>query len=221
MAPTSTGPWKQKAWVKAAIPILGFYTDSRSVQYEFQCQTRSNEEFQIYCRRTGRLRTSQGPDQCSTVNIHIPAQIWDLSATLSGPMNWSDAPETIAQSAQTFCDSLYVLPGSEEAALYFRPPNDREIKIRNLIVKRVSYHSSNGVGNGKGVSLKVTEAKNLQFRVHTDDKTLWMAYEPVSRDQTDYQLQLADAGRIHYDCRLFTPASTPFSRKTNRLRLAN
>ena len=171
---------------------------SQSIQYEFQCQGRSNEDFQILVDEQGGHEILKGQINVGTVNIHVPAQIWDLSASMSAPFQWSDPPETVAQSVDAFCKSLYVMPKRKKLALYFRPPNDREIKIRNLIVKRISYHPCNR-SDGKEMSLKVTEARNVQFRVHSQDKSLWMAYEPSFREKGDYVPQLADTGRIHYE----------------------
>jgi hypothetical protein len=173
---------------------------SLSITYEFQCQSRSNETFQIIVDETGRYGLRKGLINVGTISIHVPSQIWDLSAALSGPLEWSDPSETVAQSVNAFVESLYVLPDRKKIMLYFRLPHDGEFKIRNLIVKRVSYHPSNRP-DGKDIALKVTEAKNLQFKVHADDRKLWLAYEPTldpSREE-DYKLQLADTGRIHYE----------------------
>lgn len=170
----------------------------QSVTYEFQCQSRSNEDFQIIVDESGGYVLRKGLVNIGTVNIHVPAQIWDLSATLSGPLQWLDPPDTISQSAQDFVKSLYVLPDRRKLILYFRPPHDREMKIRNLIVRRVSYHQATRK-DGRDVLLKVTEAKSLQFRVHANDKSLWVAYETIPKNETEYKSQLADAGRIHYE----------------------
>lgn len=78
---------------------------SLSVSYEFQCQSRSNEDFQIVVDELGGYELRKGLVTVGTVNIHVPAQIWDLSATLSGPLKWSDPSETVAQSAKTFVES--------------------------------------------------------------------------------------------------------------------
>ncbi|OCT49279.1 hypothetical protein CLCR_04646 [Cladophialophora carrionii] len=173
---------------------------SLSVSYEFQCQSRSNENFQIVVDERGGYELRKGLVNVGTISIHVPAQIWDLSAALSGPLRWSDPSDTVAHSVKTFVESLYILPDRKKIMLYFRPPHDGEFKIRNLIVKRVSHHASNRP-DGKDVALKVTEAKNLQFKVHADDKKLWLAYEPILEpgEEADYKLQLADAGRIHYE----------------------
>ncbi|KIW65650.1 hypothetical protein, variant [Phialophora macrospora] len=173
---------------------------SLSVTYEFQCQSRSNENFQIIVDETGRYGLRKGLINVGTISIHVPSQIWDLSAALSGPLEWSDPSATVAHSVNIFVESLYVLPDRKKIMLYFRPPHDGEFKIRNLIVRRVSYHPSNRP-DGKDIALKVTEAKNLQFKVHADDRKLWLAYEPTfdPDQEADYRLQLADTGRIHYE----------------------
>ena len=174
---------------------------SQSVSYEFHCQSRSNEDFQIVVDQLGSYGLRKGLATVGTVNIHIPAQIWDLSASLSGPLTWSDPPEAVAQSVKAFVDSLYIPANRKKLLLVFRQPNDHEIKVRNLIVKRVSYHASNRL-DGPGILLKVVEAKNLQFRVHQQDKRLWQAYEVALEFKEDYKVKVADAGRIHYEVSL-------------------
>lgn len=171
---------------------------SQSVSYEFHCQSRSNEDFQIVVDELGGYELRKGVITVGTVNIHVPAQVWDLSATLSGPLEWSDPPQAVSESAKAFVESLYVSPDRKKLVLYFRPPSDHEIKVRNLIVKRVSYHASNKP-DGQGILLKLTEAKTLQFRAHKLDKRLWQAYEPVTKAEQDYKFQIADKGCIHYE----------------------
>ncbi|KAJ9615735.1 hypothetical protein H2200_001812 [Cladophialophora chaetospira] len=170
----------------------------QTTTYEFQCQSRSNEDFQIIVHERGNYELRKGQVNIGAINIHIPAQIWDLSATLSGPLEWSDVSDVVAQSAREFVESIYILPERKRLILYFRPPTNREIKIQTLIVKRTSYHSSNR-GDGQQLFLKVTEAKNLQFRVHPDDHKLWVAHEANPKNDDEYKFQLADNGRIHYE----------------------
>ncbi|OAP63559.1 hypothetical protein AYL99_02786 [Fonsecaea erecta] len=169
----------------------------QSVSYEFHCQSRLNEDFQIVVDQSGRYELRKGLVTISDVNMHVPAQVWDLSATLTGPLKWLDPPETVAQSVSTFVESLYVLPGRDKLMLVFRQPNDLEIQVRNLVVKRDSYHSSS-LPDSQDILLKVTEAKNLQFRVHPEDKGLWQGYEGAENAYKD----LADGGHIHYELSL-------------------
>ncbi|KIX98766.1 uncharacterized protein Z520_05227 [Fonsecaea multimorphosa CBS 102226] len=169
----------------------------QSVSYEFHCQSRFNEDFQIVVDQHGRYELRKGLVTVGDINIHVPAQVWDLSATLTGPLKWRDPPETVAQSVSAFVGSLYVLPGRNKLLLVFRQPNDLEIEVRNLVVKRDSYHSSNRP-DGQEILLKMTEAKNLQFRVHPEDKRLWQGYEAPEKAYKDF----ADGGHIHYEMSL-------------------
>jgi hypothetical protein len=169
---------------------------TRSICYEFQCQTRSNENFQVIVDENGGHKLRKGILNVGAINIHVPAQIWDLSAALSAPLEWFDAPDAIVQSAEAFVQSLYVEPGRKKLMLYFREPADQEIKIRNLIVRRTSYHSTH---NDSKLLLKVVEAKNLLSKNNADDKKLWLAYEPVLKHKDDYRELLAHTGRIHYE----------------------
>ncbi|OAG39401.1 hypothetical protein AYO21_06417 [Fonsecaea monophora] len=169
----------------------------QSVSYEFHCQSRFNEDFQIVINESGKYELRKGLVTVGDVNIHVPAQVWDLSATLTGPLNWLDPSETVAQSISAFVESLHVLPGRNKLLLVFRQPNDHEIQVRNLIVRRESYHSTNRP-DGRDILLKVTEAKNLQFRVHPEDKRLWQGYEGFETAYKDF----ADGGHIHYEMSL-------------------
>ncbi|EXJ74158.1 uncharacterized protein A1O5_02452 [Cladophialophora psammophila CBS 110553] len=177
--------------------LWGHSPGPRSVSYEFHCQSRSNEDFQIVVDQSGRYELRRGLVTVGAINMHVPAQVWDLSATLSGPLKWPDPPETVAQSVSAFVKSLYVLPGRSKLLLVFRQPDDHEIQVRNLVVKRDSYHSNNRL-DGQKILLKITEAKNLQFRVHPEDKRLWQGYEGPDQAYKDF----ADGGHIHYEMSL-------------------
>ncbi|KIW23194.1 uncharacterized protein PV07_11414 [Cladophialophora immunda] len=185
----STGNGIRRLWNPSPGP--------QSVSYEFHCQSRSNEDFQIVIDQSGSYELRKGLVTVGDVNVHVPAQVWDLSATLTGPLKWPDPPETVAQSVSAFVESLYVLPGRNKLQLVFRQPNDQEIQVRNLVVKRDSYHSNN-LPDGQDILLKATEAKNLQFRVHPEDKRLWQGYEDPEKAYKDF----ADGGHIHYEMSL-------------------
>jgi hypothetical protein len=169
----------------------------QSVSYEFACQSRSNEDFLIVVDQSGGHQLRKGLVTVGMVNLHVPAQIWDASAILSGHLNWPDPPESLRNSAVAFVKSLYVVPDKEKLTMVFRQPSDHEIKVRNLIVKRVSSHRCLLPG-GEDIQLKVTEAKSLFFKVHPQDKNLWQGYEA---DREDYP-NLAHGGRIHYEMSL-------------------
>lgn len=169
----------------------------RSVTYEFSCQSRSNEDFVIVVDQFGMHELRKGPVTVGAINIHVPAHVWDASATLSGDLKWTDAPESVTKSAAAFVNSLYVVPQKEKLTIVFRQPNDHEIKIRNLIVKRVSHHAQTQPDH-ENIKLKVTEAKSLLFKVHPQDKKLWQGYEAANAEYD----RLARDGRIHYELSL-------------------
>jgi hypothetical protein len=113
----------------------------------------------------------------------------------------SDIPEAVAESVKTLVDSLYVPPDDKKLTLFFRPPSNHEIKVCNLIVRRVSYHSSTRADR-RDTLLKITEAKNLSFRAHHRDHRLWQAYEARPRNDAEYIDMLCKPGRIHYELSL-------------------
>ncbi|KAK4934533.1 hypothetical protein LTR10_024233 [Elasticomyces elasticus] len=168
-----------------------------SVSYEFTCQSKSNDEFYVVVDQSGNHELRKGAVTVGTVSIHVPTSIWDASASLSGHLKWVNPPEALVKSADAFVKSLYVVPGKETLMIVFRQPTDHEIKIRNLIVKRVSYHHCNQPGC-EDIQLKVVEAKSLLFKVHPQDKNLWQGYEAAKDDYTKH----AAEGRIHYEMSL-------------------
>lgn len=171
--------------------------DLHTVSYEFACQNRSNEDFLIVVDQSGKHELRKGLMTVGMVNMHVPAQIWDASAAVSGHLNWPDPPESLTKSATAFVNSLYIVPDKERLMIFFRQPTDHEIKVRNLIVKRVSYHQCKLPGC-ENIQLKVTEAKSLSTKVHPEDKNLWHGHEPARRDYH----QTAEDGRIHYELSL-------------------
>ncbi|KAI1618265.1 hypothetical protein EDD36DRAFT_26111 [Exophiala viscosa] len=168
-----------------------------SVSYEFSCQSKSNDEFYVVVDQTGNHELRKGFVTVGTVSIHVPTSIWDASASLSGHLKWVNPPEVLVKSAAEFVKSLYVVPGKEKLMIVFRQPTDHEIKIRNLIVKRVSYHYCNQPGC-EDIQLKVVEAKSLLFKVHPQDKNLWQGYEAGKEDYAKH----AEEGRTHYELSL-------------------
>ncbi|EXJ78294.1 hypothetical protein A1O3_09455 [Capronia epimyces CBS 606.96] len=169
----------------------------QSVSYEFSCQSRSNEDFLILVDESGKHELRKGLVTVGMINMHVPAQIWDASAIISGHLKWFEPPDTLKKSAATFVNSLYVVPAREKLMIVFRQPNDHEVQVRNLIVKRVSYHACNLPGY-EDIQLKVVESKSLLFKVHPSDKKLWQGYEGTKEE---YE-KLSTAGRIHYEMSL-------------------
>lgn len=168
-----------------------------SVTYEFTCQSKSNDEFIVAVDQSGNHELRKGVVTVGSVSIHVPTCIWDASARLSGHLKWINPPEALVKSAVSFVKSLYVVPGKEKLMIVFRQPTDHEIRIRNLIVKRVSYHDCNQPGC-EDIQLKVVEAKSLLFKVHPQDKNLWQGYEAGKEDYVKH----AEEGRIHYELSL-------------------
>ncbi|EXJ88378.1 hypothetical protein A1O1_05308 [Capronia coronata CBS 617.96] len=169
----------------------------QSVSYEFSCQSRSNEDFLILVDESGKHELRKGLVTVGMINMHVPAQIWDASAILSGHLKWFEPPEVLKKSAATFVNSLYIVPEREKLMIVFRQPNDHEVQIRNLIVKRVTFHACNLAGY-EDIQLKVVESKSLMFKVHPQDKKLWQGYEGTKEE---YE-QLSQDGRIHYEMSL-------------------
>ncbi|KIW19969.1 hypothetical protein PV08_00544 [Exophiala spinifera] len=165
-----------------------------SVTYEFSCQNRLNEDFLIVVDQAGKHELRKGQINVGTVNMHVPESIWDCAATLSGHLNWPDPPETLSNSVTSFVQSLYVPPNKQKLTIVFRQPTDHEINIRNLIVRRVSYHDCNLEGC-EDVQLNVVESKSLLFKHHPEDRNLWQGYEAA---REEYET-VANEGRIHYE----------------------
>ncbi|KAJ9633294.1 uncharacterized protein PV06_00987 [Exophiala oligosperma] len=165
-----------------------------TVTYEFSCQNRFNEDFLIVVDQGGNYELRKGQITVGTVNMHVPESIWDCAATLSGHLIWPDPPETLTNSVDSFVQSLYVLPSKQKLIIVFRQPTDHEIKIKNLIVRRVSYHDCN-LRDCQDVQLKVVESKSLLFKCHPEDRNLWQGYEAA---QDEYET-IAKEGRIHYE----------------------
>jgi len=184
-----SGNTKVKVWSAAPGPS--------AVTYEFSCRSRSSEDFLIAIDQKGHYQLHKGSLTTGMINIHIPNQVWDASFVLIGSLNWLDAPELLTKSVRTFVDSLHVLPGREKLKMVFRQPSDHEIEIRNLVVRRVSFHRCNLLGHEE-LQLKITEVKSLLFKKHSQDNNLWQAYENL---HDDYKKLMQD-GRVHYEMSL-------------------
>ncbi|KAL2399709.1 hypothetical protein ABEF94_000492 [Exophiala dermatitidis] len=165
----------------------------QSVTYEFLCQTRTNEDFVILVDESGNHEIRKGYVTIGQVNLHVPASVWDASAMLSGDLKWFSAPEPLEKSAETFAKSLYIVPNRKNLQIVFRQPSDHEVQVRNVIVKRVSYHACRCADK---IQLKVVESKSLMFKVHPQDKRLWHGYEATTAEN---YAKLARDSRIHYE----------------------
>ncbi|KAL2444701.1 hypothetical protein ABEF95_017160 [Exophiala dermatitidis] len=165
----------------------------QSVTYEFLCQSRTNEDFVILVDETGNYEIRKGYVTIGQVNLHVPASVWDASAMLSGDLKWFSAPELLQKSAETFVKSLYIVPNRQNLQIVFRQPSDHEVQVRNVIVKRASYHACRCADK---IQLKVVESKSLMFKVHPQDKRLWHGYEATTAEN---YAKLARDSRIHYE----------------------
>lgn len=179
--------WPNKLWDKSS-------PGPSSVTYQFHCQSKTNEDFWIIIDEDGKWRLQKAVATVGSVNLHFPAQVWDASAVLFGQVNWTDPPKAISDGAATLADSLYVVPNRHKLCMIFRQPGNNEIKVQNLLVKRVSLHRCLQPDRDD-FQLQVTEVKTLFNKVHPQDKRLWQGYEK------DYDTMVRE-GRIHYEIAL-------------------
>jgi hypothetical protein len=182
----SPSPGSVTVWSRSE-PIL------REVSYEFQCQTKDNEEFWLAVSQKGTFEIRRSPTTVGMVNLHFPGQIWDACAVVAGVMNHRFA-DPVEGAANAFVSSLYIPPGLKKISITYRLPDTNEMTVRSLIMKRKSIHDCNMPGK-HDFQLQITEVQTLYHQFHKNDKKLGQGFVK------DYS-QMINDGRLHYEVSL-------------------
>ena len=169
----------------------------REVTYEFQCQTKDNEEFWLVVNQNGTFDIQRSPTTVGMVNLHYPGQVWDACGIVSGFMEHHFS-EAVVAAANAFRSSLYIPPGSKQISITYRLPDTNEMAVKNLVMKRKSLHNCNMVGK-HDFQLQITEVQTLYHQFHKNDKKLGQAFVK------DYA-QMVNDGRLHYEVSLINKA---------------
>ena len=167
-----------------------------SVQYEFECQSKHGKQFLLILDQSGsyELRSSSATT-VGMVGLYCPGQVWDACAVVSGNENW-DTPAEIKSTVASFVDSIHVLPNRRELVLVFRQPDDNELMIKNVSMRRVSSHQCL-IPDYQDYHLQATEVKILHTKVHPEDKKLWQAYEKSHTEMIQDGLVYHELSIIH------------------------
>ena len=162
-----------------------------SVSYHFECHSKHGNHFLLVLDQSGQyeLRGS-GASVIGLVGIHCPAHVWDACAVMQGNENWTASAE-IKATVVSFVTSIHVLPNRHELVLIFRQPDDNEIMIKNVTMRRVSRHQCLIPGY-EDHQLQATEVKMLYTKLHPDDKKLWQAFERS-------HINMMQSGFVHYE----------------------
>ena len=182
----SPGPGPVTVWSRSD-PI------PRGVTYEFQCQTKDNEEFWLVVNQNGTFDIQRSPTAVGMVNLHYPGQVWDACGVVSGVMEHHFS-EAVVAAANAFRSSLYIPPGSKQISITYRLPDTNEMAVKNLVMKRDSLHNCNMVGK-HDFQVQITEVQTLYHQFHKNDKKLGQAFVK------DYA-QMVNDGRLHYEVSL-------------------
>ena len=162
-----------------------------SVQYEFECHSKHGKSFLLVLDETRRYQLRSSNDTTiGMVGIHCPAHIWDACAVLYGIEDWR-APDEINSTIKSFLNTIYVIGDRRELVLVFRQPDDNEVMIKNVRMKRVSRYKCLAPGF-QDYQLQATEIKTLYTKVHPEDKKLWQAFE---KDE----LKMIEDAQVQYE----------------------
>lgn len=164
-----------------------------TVCYEFQCQSKSSEEFLLKVNQDGKYEIQSTAVNVGMVNLHYPGQVWDACAVLYGHLNHNFS-ETLNKTAATFVSSLFIPPNQKNISITYRLPDTNEMTVKNLVMKRTSLHSCN-IPDKQDFQLQITEVQILYHQFHKNDKKLGQAFVK------DYDKMISD-GRIHYEVSL-------------------
>ena len=162
-----------------------------SVRYFFECQSKHGNQFLLVLDESGQheLRNST-ITTIGMVGLHCPGQVWDACAVVHGNETWSPSAEVEA-TVRSFIETIHVLPNRRELVLVFRQPDDNELMIKNVSMRRVSRHQCLGP-DYQDHQLQATEVKPLYTKVHPEDKKLWQAFEKS-------HVHMIHDGVVHYE----------------------
>ena len=162
-----------------------------SVHYDFECQSKHGNQFLLVLHQTGQYELrNPNATTIGMVGLHCPGQVWDACAVVYGNEKWNPSAELEA-TVRSFVDSIHVLPNRRELVLVFRQPDDNELMIKNVSMRRVSLHQCL-VLDYQDHQLQATEVKTLYTKVHPEDKKLWQAFEKSHVD-------MLQDGVVHYE----------------------
>ena len=167
-----------------------------SVTYNFHCQSKHGTEFWLVLHEDGTYKVCHSETVVGQVALHVPGQVWDACAVLTGLENWEEPPILITGAVAAFLETVYVVPNRRELALTFRHPSNNEITVKDVFIERTSCHQCL-LPDHHNYEIKVTEAKELYNKVHPQDRKLWQVYEKsylemVADGQLHYELSISD-----------------------------
>lgn len=166
-----------------------------AVLLDFQCQDSSGSEFTIHLSLDGTHTTSTDVFVLQKIGLHCPGKFWDCCAALKGTSMAHSVPDEAQNSITELIASVHVRAGSQ-IDLFFRTPSNNSIIVREVVVRKISKHASQLVGE-ENLQLKIVESKTLYMTGHKRDKRLTRCTEKdqgtMSRDdRVHYEVSIVD-----------------------------
>jgi hypothetical protein len=161
------------------------------VHYQFECETKHGARFLLVLDEAGEFELISDNDAViGMVGLHCPSQVWDACVVVSGTLKWTASAEILI-SLQEFVGSIHIVPNRNEVTMYFHQPEDNQLMIKNVTMKRLSRHYCLAPGHEQ-TQLQVTEVKSLFTKINPDDKKLWQAFEKTF-------LEMDQEAAIHFE----------------------
>ncbi|OJD17067.1 hypothetical protein AJ78_02815 [Emergomyces pasteurianus Ep9510] len=113
---------------------------SRHVWYEFQFTTKNDEILVVTVDESGTAVVNRPESVLGAVNIHCAAQTWDMRGVVKGTVEYIQGDEEIDQAIQNLIGKLYIEPNLTNIVIFARIPEDGQLDISKVLMKRSTRH---------------------------------------------------------------------------------
>ncbi|PGH02992.1 hypothetical protein GX51_04310 [Blastomyces parvus] len=129
---------------------------SRHIWYEFHCTTKNDETLVVIVDESGTAVVNRPESVLGAVNVHCAGQTWDMRGVVKGAVEYIRGDEEIDQAIQNLIDKMYIEPGLSEVVIFTRIPEEGQLQITKVLMKRSTRHRFHQHETG---SLRVSTAE--------------------------------------------------------------
>ncbi len=163
------------------------------IRFEFHCQGKNNDEFKLVFNSRGEYEIERPFRKIGQVNLHVPGQIWDAAAMLTGSTRFSEE-QALKDAAEELSRSIYIPEGRKEIEVSYRLPSSNEFAVKKVVMRRISRHAC-AIMDKHDVQLQITEVQRLFVERRSDG--IYLAY--VSKYE-----KMVDQMMIHFEISLIS-----------------
>lgn len=129
------------------------------IRFEFHCQGKNNDDFKVVFNSTGQHEIERPFRRIGQVNLHVPGQIWDAAAMLTGSTRFPEE-QILRDAAAELAASIYIPANRKDIEISYRLPSSNEFAVKRVVMKRVSRHKC-AIIDKHDIQLHISEVQRL------------------------------------------------------------